>query len=68
MTATFLIYLFLFAGKIFFVKTAGVELGAATAAVGAHRLKSAYEFGALFFHKANDLSHNRASFGSCLHA
>lgn len=59
--------LFLFACKIFLVETAGGELGASASAVGAHRLESADEFGALRFNEANYLLHYCAGLCGCLH-
>jgi hypothetical protein len=60
--------LFLFARKVFNVKTAGIELGAAATAVGAHGLKRSYKFGAIFLNHALDFVHNGSGRGIGLHA
>ena len=59
--------LFLFTCKILLIKSAGIEFGASASTVGAHRLKSANEFGALRFNLTHDLLHYGASLGGCLH-
>ena len=47
--------LFFFSREILLIKSAGVELGAASAAVGAHRLEGAYKLGALQAYDTNFL-------------
>ena len=59
--------LFIFSSKILLIKSAGVELGAATATVGAHRLERADELGALRLDLAHDLFHYCACLCCCLH-
>ena len=70
MNAVFLIYelLFFFTGKIFYVKSARIELGAASATVGTHGLESADKFGAILLNDSLYLIHNGSCIRICLHA